>query len=540
MMKKIKFIFAIITLIAFSFQGCKKADEVLPDPYADAKSPLGVAISQTDVPVPAIGLVGTTVTIKAAGFDKYKDQLSFMFNGEKAEVVSVTATEIKVKVPENGSTGVTSIAIGDQLFIGPTFTVTGLIQIDPTFKAIAGTNGYVSQVYEMPDGRAIVVGNFTNFDNKGGVVPINRIARTSIDGEYDRTFRTGRGANGALFRILEIGGRFIIAGSFSGFNQRTENISNITSLFTSGAIDTIKIQTKRKPTLTDTVTQKWFPKFNGGTNGYINRVYAHQGKILATGNFRYYVKRTYDKFNYDFSRDTVILDSTEIRQVLRFNLDGSLDKTFRFNTTTNKGKESGNGNIDSYMHTDAEKLEKLVVFGSFNTFDGQPANRIVRLNPDGNIDPSFTPGSGADNTISSCTYNTTTKKYVITGIFTQYNGKPAFGLAVLNDNGTLDETFASKPFEGGFPGFAKQLNNGLIVASGNFIKYNNITRNGFMVLTSTGTLAKGYNSTGPFTGGLSDVIETKSADGKKALLLIGEFYRFDNLPLYHIIRVTIE
>ncbi|WP_265851909.1 DUF5008 domain-containing protein [Pedobacter sp. PF22-3] len=540
MMKKIKFIFTIITLLALSFQGCKKADDVIPDPYADAKSPLGVAISQTDVPVPAVGVVGTSVVIKASGFDKYKDQLTFMFNGEKAEVVNVTATEITVKVPESGSSGVTSIAIGDQLFIGPTFTVKGLIQIDPTFKAVAGTNGYVSQVYEMVDGRAIVVGNFTNFDNKGGVVPINRIARTSIDGEYDRTFRTGKGANGPLYRVLEIGGRFIIAGSFSGFNQRTENISNITSLFTTGAIDTVKIQTKRKPTVTDTVTQKWFPRFNGGTNGYINRLYAHQGKILATGNFRFYVKRTYDKFNYDLSRDTVILDSTDIRQVLRFNLDGSLDKTFRFNTTTNKGKESGNGNIDSYMHTDADKLEKLVVFGSFSTFDGQPANRIVRLNPDGNLDPSFTPGSGADNTISSCTYNATTKKYVITGIFSQYNGKPAFGMAVLNDNGTLDETFASRSFEGGFPGFAKQLNNGLIVASGNFIKYNNITRNGFMVLTSTGTLAKGYNSTGPFNGGLSDVIETKSADGKKALLLIGEFYRFDNLPLYHIIRVTIE
>ncbi|SDH35441.1 protein of unknown function [Pedobacter terrae] len=540
MMKKIKFILTIITLIALSFQGCKKAEDVIPDPYADAKSPLGVAISQTDVPVPAVGTVGTSVVIKASGFDKYKDQLTFMFNGEKAEVVGVTATEITVKVPESGSTGVTSIAIGDQLFIGPTFTVKGLIQIDPTFKATAGTNGYVSQFYEMPDGRAIVVGNFTNFDNKGGVVPINRIARTSIDGEYDRTFRTGKGANGPLYRVLEIGGRFIIAGSFSGFNQRTENISNITSLFTTGAIDTVKIQTKRKPTVTDTVTQKWFPRFNGGTNGYINRLYAHQGKILATGNFRFYVKRTYDKFNYDLSRDTVILDSTDIRQVLRFNLDGSLDKTFRFNTTTNKGKESGNGNIDSYMHTDAEKMEKLVVFGSFNTFDGQPANRIVRLNPDGNIDPSFTPGSGADNTISSCTYNATTKKYVITGTFSQYNGKPAFGIAVLNDNGTLDETFAPKSFEGGFPGFAKQLNNGLIVTSGNFIKYNNVTRNGFMVLTPTGTLAKGYNSTGPFTGGLSDVIETKSADGKKALLLIGEFYRFDNLPLYHIIRVTIE
>ncbi|KQM74778.1 hypothetical protein ASE74_01995 [Pedobacter sp. Leaf216] len=539
-MKNIKFILAIITLIAFSFQGCKKADEVIPDPYADAKSPLGVAISQTDIPVPAVGLVGTTVTIKASGFDKYKDQLSFMFNGEKGEVLSVTATEIKVKVPETGSTGVTSIAIGDQLFIGPTFTVTGLIQVDPTFKATAGTNGYVSQFYEMLDGRAIVVGNFTNFDNKGGVVPINRIARTSIDGEYDRTFRTGKGANGGLSSIVEIGNRFIVAGGFSGFNQRADNISNITSLFTSGAIDTVKIQTKRKPTATDTVTQKWFPKFNGGTNGYIDRVYKHQGKILATGDFRFYVKRTYDKFNYDLSRDTVILDSTEIRQILRFNLDGSLDKTFRFNTVTNKGKESANGRSYTYMHTDAEKLEKLVVFGNFNTFDGQPANRIVRLNPDGNIDPTFTPGSGADNSIISCVYNATTKKYVITGIFSQYNGKPAFGLAVLNDNGTLDETFSSRSFEGGYPSFAKQLNNGLIVVSGSFIKYGAITRNGFMVLTPSGTLAKGYNATGPFTGKLSDVIETKSADGKKALLLIGEFYRFDNLPLYHIIRVTIE
>ncbi|WP_343524646.1 DUF5008 domain-containing protein [Pedobacter sp.] len=539
-MKKIKLIFAIITLMAFGFQGCKKADDVIPDPYADAKSPLGVSISQTDVPVPAAGIVGTSVVFKASGFDQYKNQLTFMFNGEKAEVVSVTATEITVKVPESGSTGVTSIAIGDQLFIGPTFTVTGLIKIDPTFKAIAGTNGFVSQVYEMIDGRNIVVGNFTNFDNKGGVVPINRIARTSLDGEYDRTFRTGRGANGSLARILEIGGRFIIAGGFSGFNQRTENISNITSLFTSGAIDTVKIQTKKKPTLTDTVTQKWFPRFNGGTNGFINRVYAHQGKILATGDFRYYVKRTYDKFNYDLSRDTVILDSTEIRQILRFNLDGSLDKTFRFSTATNKGKESANGPVDTYMHTEAEKLEKLVVFGNFTTFDGQQANRIVRLNADGSIDPTFTPGTGADNAIYSCTYNVTTKKYVITGSFTRYNGKAAVGVAVLNDNGTLDESFTSMAFEGGQANFAKQLSNGLIVVSGYFIKYNGVTRNGFMVLTPTGTLAKGYNSTGPFSGSLSDVIETKSADGKKALLLIGGFSRFDNLPLYNIIRVTIE
>ncbi len=539
-MKKIKYMLIVFFLCSLVIQGCKKEEELGSDPYADGKAALGIGISQTLLPVPAEGIVGTTVTVKATGLLPYKDQLSFMFNGEKAQVLSVTATEITVKVPDAGSTGITSIAIGDQLILGPQFTVTGIIKNDITWKATAGTNGYVSQFYEMLDGRALVIGAFNNYDNKGIITNINRIARTSLDGDYDRTFRTGRGANGSLSRVIEIGGRFIIAGGFSGYNQRTENISNITSLYPNGAIDTIKIQTKKKPTLTDTVTQKWFPKFNGGTNEFINRIYPHQGKILATGNFRYYVKRTYDKDNYDFTRDTVILDSTEIRQILRFNLDGSLDKTFRFNTGTNKGNVSANGPIDTYMHTDAANMEKLMVFGNFNTFDGQPAVRILRLAANGTVDQSFNPGSGVDNGIGSLTYNATTHKYLITGTFTRYNGKPANGIALINEDGSLDESFSARSFEGGYPGFARQITGGLIVVGGGFKKYNNVTRNGFMVLTAAGLLAPGYNATGPFSGNLSDVVETKSADGKKALLLIGGFNRFDNQPYNNIVRVTIE
>lgn len=113
-------------------------------------------------------------------------------------------------------------------------------------------------------------------------------------------------------------------------------------------------------------------------------------------------------------------------------------------------------------------------------------------------------------------------------------------MALINEDGSLDESFTAKFFEGGYPYFARQLSGGLIVVSGGFKKYNNVTRNGFMVLTPAGLLAPGYNATGPFSGGLSDVIETKSADGKKALLLIGGFNRFDNQPFYNIVRVTIE
>ncbi|MDN5283960.1 MAG: hypothetical protein JWR38_234 [Mucilaginibacter sp.] len=536
-MKRIKHI-VIFALAALVIQGCKKTKENFEDPYGDGKPPLGVVLSQDAIPSPASGATGTVVTFKATGLVPYKDKLKFMFNGEPGQVTEVTESTIKVKVPDFGSSGITSVSIDDQLVLGPLFKVTGLINIDPSFRATAGANDFVSQVYALADGRNLVIGKFTNYDNKGIITPLNRIVRTSSDGEFDRTFRTGKAANGTLARVIEIGGRYLIAGGFSGYNQRTENISNITSLGTDGSVDTVGIKTYRRPSQTDTT--KYFPKFNGGTNDFINRIYKQQNKILATGNFRYYVTRTYTKPNYDFSRDTVILDSTEIRQILRFNLDGSLDKTFRFSTATNKGLPSANGPIDSYMHTDPALIEKLVVSGSFTTFDQKTAGRIVRLNADGSVDESFKAGTGADDGISTLTYNSVTKKYLITGIFRTYNGKPAISMALLNNDGSLDESFTAKTFEGGYPGFARQLDDGLIVVSGGFKKYNNVTRNGFMVLDPKGELAPKYNATGPFSGGLSDIIETKSADGKRALLLIGTIYRFDNLPVSNIIRVTIE
>ncbi|SDE70001.1 protein of unknown function [Mucilaginibacter pineti] len=540
-MRKFKFII-ILALAAIAVQSCKKSQTDFPDPYSGAKQPLGVDLNRAVVPVPASGIVGTTVVFKATGLVPFKDKVKFMFNGEEGTVVSITATEITVKVPNNASTGITSLSIDDQLVLGPQFTVSGYISIDPSFRATLGANGFVSQVYNLVDGRNIVIGGFNNYNNKGLVTPTNRIVRTSSDGELDRTFRPGKAANGGLSKIIELGTKFVIAGGFSGYDQRTENISNITTLNNNGAIDTVGIKVYRKITPKDTSrdTLKFFPRFNGGANDYISAIYKQQGKILATGNFRYYVRRRYGKPTYNFTRDSVIIDSTEIRQIMRLNADGSLDSNFRYNPTTKQGLPGANGPINSIMHTDAPEFEKLVLYGSFTTFDGKAANRLVRLNPNGSIDASFNTGSGANNSIYSLTYNPTLKKYFITGSFTQYNGQPAFGMALLNEDGSFDNTFASAGFDGGSAGFGRQLDDGLIVVSGYFKKYGNVTRNGFMVLNSAGSLEAGYNATGPFSGNLNDVVDTKSADGKRAWLLIGSFNRFDNIEQNNIIRVVIQ
>ncbi|HYH57180.1 MAG TPA: DUF5008 domain-containing protein, partial [Anseongella sp.] len=174
--------------------GCSKDEQVFEEPYQEGREPLGIKIDPAQVPVPASGNPGAEVTVKGTGMLKYKEDLVFMFNGEQAEITEVTDSEIRARVPDYASTGVTSVAVGDIVVFGPEFTVTGRIRIDPTFRPIAGTNELVDQVLKMPDGKLFLVGDFTNYDNKGVVRPINRIVRAFPDGTYDPSFRSGRGA----------------------------------------------------------------------------------------------------------------------------------------------------------------------------------------------------------------------------------------------------------------------------------------------------------------------------------------------------------
>jgi uncharacterized delta-60 repeat protein len=518
--------------------GCSKKEEVFSEPYGQGKNPLGIVINTAQVPVPESGNPGVEVTIKATGLVPYKDKLILRINGEQAVVKEVTENSIKAVVPDNASSGVISISVEDKVVFGPVFKVNGYLSVDPTFRASSGANNAVFQRLVTSDGKIMLVGAFTNYDNRGAIKPINRIVRTFMDGSYDASLRSGKGANGLLTSIISVSGKLIIAGAFSGYDQRTENISNITMLNSNGSIDTMGIKTFRRPAQTDTT--KYFPKFNGGTDGVIGGMYEQNGKVLVTGSFRYYVSRRYDKPNKYETKDTVILDSIEMRQIARLNTDGTLDKSYRFNTATNSGLPGGNGSIGSYFHKEGALAGKMLLFGSFTKFDNTVAGYITRLNPDGNVDPTFNPGgAGADFRISNASYNAVTKRYIITGSFRTYNGKSSEYIAMLNEDGTLDPTFVPKKVEGSLSE-SKQLNNGLIVVTGGFKTYGGVTRNGFMILEKTGALAAGYNSTGIFNGWLGDVIDTQTEDGKPAMLLIGNFYRFDNEPVNNILRLVIN
>lgn len=519
-----------MAVIAFGvFMACKKEDKSFPDPYAGGRQPLGVSLS-TDPPSPVDGAPGTVIRFKASGLIPHRDSISFNFNSEAGEIVSVDSTGIQVKVPATASTGVSSITIGDQIFFGPVFSVKGKLEADPNFKVVTGSNNRISDVHQYSDGRLLFTGYFSDFDRKGVVKPLNRIVLTSRDGEVDRTLLSGSGADGGISNIAVLpSGKLVIVGGFSSYDIHQAEMRNITILNNNGSLDTGVVNTFLKQ---DTV-----PAFNGGTDGGIDKVFVHNNMITAIGGFNYYLQYVYDQSDYLMERDSLITDSTMVRQLIRFYPDGSLDSTFNYDLARHRSFDGANGPItDAIMQEDG----KLIIVGRFTRYNGQDAPFIARINTDGSLDPGFG-GGGADNTIGSIRYNPVTQKYMLAGAFRKFSGQAYSGLVMLNKDGTPDPTFNPLPMGNNDSYFlAQQLNNGLIVVNGYFRSYGPVHRTGLMILNPDGSLATGYNNIGDFDGHLSTIFETKNSSGQTQALLLGSFNRFNEKDAGNIIRLLLK
>ena len=537
---KLKYTGLLIALAGLLISGCKKQQTSFTNPYSGGKSALAIVTNQQQVPVPASGGAGTVVTITATGLEQYKGKLHFLFNGLDAKIDEITSTGIKVEVPNNASSGVTSFVVDGELVFGPIFSVTGKMNIDPTYENTYGADNAVWKAFPIPlSSNLFILGSFSNYDNKGVVRKINRIARVAVsDGAWDRSFASGAGANNTIYDIAQIGGYFFPVGEFSSYAQQG-NMNGITRIFSDGKVDTMQVTTYLKHLA-------FVPTFNGAVaGGGVRSIYGvGNNKMIITGDFLYYTKRIYDANTYNY-KDSTVVDSTYARKIIRLNLDGSLDKTWRFDPNAagyknrpGRTPDAANGSMSTLM----DKNSNILVYGTFNTFDGTPAGYITRLTSvDGKIDPTFNAGGkGADYYIGWMSYNAVQNKYIAVGLFNNYNGTASQYMVQLNYDGSIDNTFKPKAFDGGQPSFVKMLDDGLIIVNGTFKSYGGIMRNGLAVLTPTGDLADNYNNVGSISGQLLDVLDTKTADNKRALLLMGSFYSFDSKPHNNIIRVTFE
>jgi uncharacterized repeat protein (TIGR01451 family)/uncharacterized delta-60 repeat protein len=355
--------------------------------------------------------------------------------------------------------------------------------LDTDFVVGTGANITVWTTTIQSDGKVIIGGEFTSYNG----TPRSRIARLNNDGSLDTDFVVGTGANGAVSTIsIQSDGKVIIGGGFTNYNGTTRN--RIARLNTNGSLDTD------------------FVVGTGANSSILTTAVQTDGKVIIGGLFTSY-------------------NGTLRSNRARLDTDGSLDITFNVGTGAN----------GAVLTTVIQSDGKVIIGGSFVSYNGTARNRIARLHTDGSLDTTFNIGNGANNTVSTITMQSD-GKVIIGGDFTNYNGTPINRIARLNTDGTLDPTFNVGNGADNWIHTIAVQGDGKIMIGGDFTSYNSTPINRIARLNVDGTLDSTFNvGDGADLRVLTTYIQT---DGK--ILIGGEFDRYDNILRRRIARINMD
>ena len=276
---------------------------------------------------------------------------------------------------------------------------------------------FITSVAAQPDGKVVIAGPFSVCHGQTRM----GIARLNQDGTLDTSFDPGVsvGPSGRIHDVIvRPDGKILIAGEFSFFGGA--NANSIALLNEDGSLNS---------------------DFNTAGAHYIQ---PQQG-IYDPAQF------------FDMALDPL----GRILLVGRFNDVQAVN-------TVGVARLQSNGNVDADFDTPpgfwwggywprvvcpGEDFTVLVG-GYFTEVDGEPHNRLLRLEYDGTIDETFNPGgTGVDEDVplSTWEFGSLVTSIVtrpdggiyIAGSFSSYNGSPRSNIARLNSDGSLNNAFSA-------------------------------------------------------------------------------------------------
>lgn len=263
---------------------------------------------------------------------------------------------------------------------------------DNTF-APPSLNWGVWSIAALPDGKSLIGGGFSNVDDDANH---DFLARLNGDGSLDSSF-TPPNLSGAVRMVAALpNGQSLVGGDFTDVAGNASH-DHLVKLDINGS---------RNTGFTP-------PTLNGGMNAVSAIAVLRSGKYLIGGKFT--------NANGHATAD----------YLARLNVDGSLD--------TNFTPAQLNDSVRSLVELPSGKL---LVGGSFTGANGDTGiDRLVRLNPDGSRDTSFTPPALSSTVLSMAVLKD--NKYLIGGDFQNVDGYNAVDYLVrLNPNGSRDTSFA--------------------------------------------------------------------------------------------------
>ncbi|MBN2147831.1 MAG: putative Ig domain-containing protein [Anaerolineales bacterium] len=193
----------------------------------------------------------------------------------------------------------------------------------------------------QPDGKLLIAGNFTSVQGTA----INRIARLDKNGTLDTSFNPGDGADAPIRAIaLQDDGSILLGGDFTTMNSAAH--AHLARLESNGALDAA-----------------FTPVISGTTALVSDLAIQSDGKIIVVGDFEQ-------------------VNGTPHVDIARLSSAGVLDSSFDPGSSSNW-----------FINTVALQEDgKFLVGGPFSAFDGAPStSRLVRLNSDGSVDPTYIP-----------------------------------------------------------------------------------------------------------------------------------------------------
>ncbi|MFD2785649.1 beta strand repeat-containing protein [Hymenobacter rubripertinctus] len=243
----------------------------------------------------------------------------------------------------------------------------------------------------QPDGKVLVAGAFSNYN---GTARVN-VARLNADGSLDAGFAPTPTSftDGANVVVVQPNGKILLGGSFRVMNGGPQ----------SGAV-------VRRFNADGTTDGSFQPVLSSNVDANVQALALQaDGKFLLGGSFN-------------------VGPFTTARYLERRNADGSLDAGF----------PTGGPNF-SVAAVQVQADGKLVLGGLFTSYAGTARGRLARLNPDGTLDNGFATGAGFNSNVRALTLQAD-GKLLATGTFTSYNGSPATRIARLNPDGSLNDT----------------------------------------------------------------------------------------------------
>jgi len=369
--------------------------------------------------------------------------------------------------------------------------------LDPSLNPGTGPTGSVYTLARQSDGKVMIGGDFVTY---GGVLRI-RVARVNADGSLDTSFDPGAGPNGPVHALaVQPDGKVLLVGGFSAYQGAVHR--NIVRINADGSADTSFVT-------------------NGGVRGFGAQIVwsmalQADGKILIGGDF-------------------TSVNGTTRQGIARLNSNGSLDASFN----PGAGILATGAAAPTVYAITVQPDGKVLIGGSFGSYNHVTRNHLARLNPNGALDTSFNPGAGpmANGNPDAASVRTFAVqpdgKLLIGGMFTTYDNTQRNNLARVNSDGSLDASYG--PAAGAnamLRAFSLQSDDKLLIG-GDLTSYAGATRSGITRLNLDGSLDAGFNpGSGPNAAVSAVALQTDSK-----LVIAGEFTTFSGTAIQRVARL---